>query len=60
MGLGGPWLDSSSGRGPEDGRRCRGRPKRRTRDDLDAFMRDWSEKAIQRKEWKAMIKVSRL
>ena len=39
---------------PEDGRRCRGRPRKRWRDDLDAFMRDWPEKAIQRKEWKAM------
>ena len=40
---------------PEDGRRCRGRPRKRWRDDLDAFMRDWPEKAIQWKEWKAMV-----
>ena len=36
---------------PEDGSRCRRRPKKRWRDDLDAILRDWPEKAMQRKGW---------
>ena len=39
---------------PEDDRRCRGRNRKRWRDDLDAFMRGWPEKAIQKKDWKAV------
>ena len=35
---------------PDDRRRCRGRPRKRWRTELDAFMRFWPEKAIQRKE----------
>ena len=34
-------------------RRCQGTPRKRWRDDLDVFMRDWPEKAIQKKEWRA-------
>ena len=37
---------------------CRGRPRKRWRDDLDVFMRDWPEKAIQRKEGKDMGEIS--
>lgn len=34
-----------------DGRRKRGRPRRRWRDDFDSYLADWSEKALERKNW---------
>lgn len=40
---------------PMDGRRRRRWPRKRWRDDLEAFM-DWSERKINREKWKSMGK----
>ncbi|CAG9135614.1 unnamed protein product [Plutella xylostella] len=37
---------------PGDGRRRRGRPRRRWRDDLDKFESNWAESAQDRRVWK--------
>lgn len=38
----------------DDGRRHRGKHKKRWCDDVDTFMKNWPEKVTQREEWKAM------
>ncbi|KAI5642043.1 hypothetical protein NE865_05735 [Phthorimaea operculella] len=37
---------------PQDGRRRRGRPRRRWRDDIDAFLQNWQSEAQDRDEWR--------
>lgn len=37
-----------------DGRRYRGRPRKRWRDELDAFERGWWEEARDRERWKSL------
>lgn len=36
-----------------DGWRRRGRPGRRSQDDLDLFVENWPQAAIDRKKWRA-------
>lgn len=37
---------------PNIGRRLRGRPKKRWRDELDAYKTDWMHVATDKKKWK--------
>ncbi|PZC84750.1 hypothetical protein B5X24_HaOG203740 [Helicoverpa armigera] len=39
---------------PEDGRRPRGRPRKRWREDLDSFLSDWPQAARDKEKWKAL------
>ncbi|PZC76499.1 hypothetical protein B5X24_HaOG204519 [Helicoverpa armigera] len=39
---------------PDDGRRPLGRPRKRCREDLDNFYKDWPQMATDRERWKAM------
>jgi hypothetical protein len=45
------WANIATNWVPCDGRRRRGRPRRRWRDDLDAFLNSWAEEAQTRESW---------
>ena len=46
------WTKISTDWIPEEGHRIRGRPKRRWRDDLDTFYKEWPELAHNRAQWR--------
>ena len=47
------WASQATKWVPHDGWRRRGRPRRRWRDDLDAFLDGWPEIAADRELWKS-------
>ena len=48
------WAKVSTRWLPEDGRRRRGRPRKRWRDDLDAYREGWFEVAQEKSTWKEL------
>uniref|UniRef100_A0A2H1V8S1 SFRICE_001349 n=1 Tax=Spodoptera frugiperda TaxID=7108 RepID=A0A2H1V8S1_SPOFR len=46
------WAKLTTEWSPLNVNRCRGRPKRRWRDELNSYDKDWPQKALNREEWK--------